>query len=616
MRQLWLTLIASLLVLVTGCRQDPVPQESSPAIPASPERATSPDSTQLEETSTSRLHELASDSNGTPSDPLAEGWEFEEFNQQANSRLKQLGKLVTSPEFKASHFAELSATSFAATELQPEDLERAYQGQVFEVERLSQDFQLSRDSTSIAAAFKPLWERFGQLQDPHFKFKVFRVSEDGDEFVTKQYVQFSGFSEGHSVEQNSTWIIGWQPNRPKGAPTIAWIELVDFEQVTSTQAGGGRLLVDCTRSVLQSVPAYESTLLPGIGHWRERLEKEFAIHNFGHHGLALGDVNGDDWDDIYVCQTGGLPNLLLIRQPDGTVVDGAAEAGVDYLDNTRSALFLDLDNDGDQDLVLSLTSGLLLAENDGAGRYRLRARIPSVREGFSLAAADYDQDGWTDLFVCVYYGAGNDVSELPLTLPYFDATNGGANHLIRNHGDWKFSEVTEAVGLDTDNRRFSFAAAWEDDDNDGDLDLLIVNDFGPNQLFRNDSGQFKDVASDIGLRDGAFGMSATWGDFDHDGRFDIYVSNMFSAAGNRVTFTERFKPDSTQETRAKYQYLARGNSLFRNRGSNHYDDVSETMRVTMGRWSWASLFVDLNNDSWEDLLVTNGFITGRDTEDL
>ena len=276
MRQLWLTLIASLLVLVTGCRQDPVPQESSPAIPASPERATSPDSTQLEETSTSRLHELASDSNGTPSDPLAEGWEFEEFNQQANSRLKQLGKLVTSPEFKASHFAELSATSFAATELQPEDLERAYQGQVFEVERLSQDFQLSRESTSIAAAFKPLWERFGQLQDPHFKFKVFRVSEDGDEFITKQYVQFSGFSEGHSVEQNSTWIIGWQPNRPNGAPTIAWIELVDFEQVTSTQAGGGRLLVDCTRSVLQSVPAYESTLLPGIGHWRERLEKEIG----------------------------------------------------------------------------------------------------------------------------------------------------------------------------------------------------------------------------------------------------------------------------------------------------------------------------------------------------
>ena len=83
-----------------------------------------------------------------------------------------------------------------------------------------------------------------------------------------------------------------------------------------------------------------------------------------------------------------------------------------------------------------------------------------------------------------------------------------------------------------------------------------------------------------------------------------------------VDIDERFKPDSTQETRAKYQYLARGNSLFRNRGSNHYDDVSETMRVTMGRWSWASLFVDLNNDSWEDLLVTNGFITGRDTEDL
>jgi hypothetical protein len=208
------------------------------------------------------------------------------------------------------------------------------------------------------------------------------------------------------------------------------------------------------------------------------------------------------------------------------------------------------------------------------------------------------------------------VSQLPLPLPYFDATNGGRNYLIRNLGNWRFEDVTSDVGLDDDNRRFSFAAAWEDYDNDGDQDLLVVNDFGPNHLYVNDQGRFRNVADQNGLRDGAFGMSATWGDYDHDGRFDIYVANMFSAAGNRITFQPQFKPDESDRMRYRFRYLARGNSLFRNLGNGTYEDVSVAMGVTMGRWSWGSLFVDLDNDSWEDLLVTNGFVTGSQKDDL
>ena len=111
-------------------------------------------------------------------------------------------------------------------------------------------------------------------------------------------------------------------------------------------------------------------------------------------------------------------------------------------------------------------------------------------------------------------------------------------------------------------------------------------------------------------------MSATLSDYDRDGLQDIYVSNMFSAAGNRVTFDPRFKPDESPETRARFQHLARGNSLFRNRGDGTFEDVSEPMGVTMGRWSWGSLFADINNDGWDDLLVANGFITGRKPDDL
>jgi hypothetical protein len=294
-------------------------------------------------------------------------------------------------------------------------------------------------------------------------------------------------------------------------------------------------------------------------------------------------------------------------------------AGVDYLDNTRSALFVDLDNDDDQDLIVALTTGLVCLENvssEGRTRFALRARFPAIRQAFSLAAADYDQDGWLDLYVCVYYGDPQSVAELPLPLPYFDATNGGANFLIRNQGQWRFADVTGQVGLDDDNCRFSMAAAWEDYDNDGDLDLMVINDFGPNQLYRYQAGRFRNVAAQVGLLDGAFGMSATFADFDRNGRMDLYVSNMFSAAGNRVTFQPRFKTELATADRARFQRLARGNSLFRNVGPDRFEDVSVSHGVTMGRWSWGSLFADLNNDGWDDLLVANGYLTGTTADDL
>jgi hypothetical protein len=433
--------------------------------------------------------------------------------------------------------------------------------------------------------------------------------------VTRQYFHISGSTAQQAREINATWQMTWTVGDEGQPPRIRSINLEQLEQVTSRVVDRS-WLVDCTQSVLGQDATYQRTLQVGVDHWLSRLEATHGIYNFGYHGLALGDVNGDGLDDLYICQSGGLPNHLFVQQPDGTLRDMAAAAQVDFLDNTRSALLIDLDNDGDQDLVLALVSGMLFLENDATGRFRLRARINRVRQAFSLAAADYDQDSRLDVYACVYYGSGEDAAELPLPMPYFDATNGGQNYLIKNLGDWKFADVTAEVGLDEDNRRFTFAATWEDYDNDGDLDLLVVNDFGPNQLYRNEAGHFRNVAQEVGLVDGAFGMSSTWGDYDHNGRMDLYVANMFSAAGNRVTFQPRFKPGETDQTRSRFRHLARGNSLFHNRDDGTFADVSVETGVTMGRWSWSSLFVDLNNDSWDDLLVTNGFVTGTQTDDL
>ena len=196
------------------------------------------------------------------------------------------------------------------------------------------------------------------------------------------------------------------------------------------------------------------------------------------------------------------------------------------------------------------------------------------------------------------------------------------NWLFRNDGKLTFTDATSQAGLDENNKRFSFAAAWEDYDNDGDIDLYVANDFGRNNLYRNDNGRFTDVAAPAGVEDVAAGMSVTWGDYNRDGRMDLYVSNMYSSAGSRVAYQRRFLPDSDQATRSLFQRHARGNSLFENlappadSSGPAFLDVSAEAAVVMGRWAWASLFVDINNDGWEDLMEANGMRTGDTADDL
>ena len=232
----------------------------------------------------------------------------------------------------------------------------------------------------------------------------------------------------------------------------------------------------------------------------------------------------------------------------------------------------------------------------------------------SAALADYDHDGFLDLYVCAYSWP---VTAAQIPRPYYDAVNGPPNVLYRSRGDGTFEDVTKKSGLNQNNNRYSFACAWGDYNNDGWPDLFVANDFGRKNLYRNNgNGAFTDVAPEAGVEDIGAGMSAAWGDFDGDGQEDLYVGNMWSSAGRRVTAQSRFKGNETQSVKSLYQRHARGNSLFRNRGDGRFDDVTLTSGVEMGRWAWCSNFLDFDNDGYEDLYVANGFITGPKVEDL
>jgi Tfp pilus assembly protein PilF/peroxiredoxin len=299
-------------------------------------------------------------------------------------------------------------------------------------------------------------------------------------------------------------------------------------------------------------------------------------------------------------------------------------AGLAVLDRTSQAIFADVDNDGDQDLTLLTRIGPMLFANDGKAVFTRRPDAFQFRQPLqgsltSAAMADYDRDGFLDLYLCAYgYFIGVSEDKAGPPNPYHDALNGSPNVLLRNDGRGRFVEVTDAVGLDHNNDRFSFAPAWGDFDGDGWPDLLVANDFGRKNLYRASaagaSPRFEDVAAAAGVEDYGAGMSATFLDYDNDGRLDLYTGNMWTAAGLRVTALAGFKPDAPAEVREIYRRHARGNSLFRNRGDGTFEDVTLEAHAAFGRWAWSSDALDFDNDGWEDLYIVNGMFTRGDDE--
>ncbi len=423
-------------------------------------------------------------------------------------------------------------------------------------------------------------------------------------------------TESHREQRVGNWQISWELFASGELRLQKW-KVLDEMRSRATAP----IFIDVAEKAFGGSLCYGSQLLHGTDYWRTVLDGASGIDIYGHNGVSIADIDDDGFDDLYVCQPAGLPNRLFRNRGDGTFEDITEQSGLGVLENTACALFADVDNDGRQDLIVVRANGPLLFLNVGEGKFRAKPDAfqfanPPQGTFTGAAIADYDRDGWLDIYFCLYsYYQGVDQYRYPM--PYYDAENGPPNFLMRNNRDGTFQDATKQSGLHQNNTRFSFCCAWGDYNGDQWPDLYVVNDFGRKNLYRNNGdGTFTDVAAQTGVEDVGAGMSVCWLDSGNNSREDLYVANMWTAAGLRISEQENFQADAGAAARALYHQHAMGNCLFRNAGDGRFEDASMRSGTTMGRWSWCSDSLDFDQDGFLDLYIANGMISGASQDDL
>ncbi len=417
------------------------------------------------------------------------------------------------------------------------------------------------------------------------------------------------------------WQLMWERSTSGEFRIRTWQAL---DETQSRYTASAPAYLDIAAAALGATASYSAQLLHGTDYWRTVLDGACGIDVYGHNGVSVGDIDGDGYDDLYICQPGGLPNRLYRNRADGTFEDITETSGVGVIENTACALIVDIDNDGRQDLIVVRASGPMLFLNQGNGKFRqkenaFRFATPPQGTFTGAAVADYDRDGWLDIYFSLYiYYQGANQYKYPS--PYYDAENGPPNFMMRNNRDGTFRDVTAETGLNQNNTRYSFCCGWNDFNRDGWPDLYVVNDFGRKNLFRNNgNGTFTDIAPQAGVEDVGAGMSVCWFDYDNnnDGTEDLYVADMWTAAGERISEQDIFKKDAPEKTRALYRKHAMGNSLFRNTAGNGgtFQDTTHTAGVGIGRWAWSSDAWDFDHDGFPDLYITNGMVSGPSRKD-
>jgi hypothetical protein len=328
-------------------------------------------------------------------------------------------------------------------------------------------------------------------------------------------------------------------------------------------------------------------------------------------GVAVLDFDQDGDEDLFVGD--GVRSILYENDGKGHFTDVTVRAGLAASDSSGIAATGvaagDVDGDGYPDLVVTDAFGpTRLFRNRRDGTFEeITASSGIVTEGptRSAAFADVNGDGNLDLFVC---GTGDYYRQMPD--PPFDANDGRRNYLFLGDGKGHFRDVSAEWGV-AKPTRWSLSCLFADFDGDGRPDLIVTNDFGLKNLYRNvDGKRFEDVTKKLGAEDRAYGMSAAWGDFDGDGRIDLYTTGTYTQwgflheyPGLPVPLPGRiFRPVAI----SWMEKMCRGNSLLLQTPSGAFEDATARSGAGRAGWNWSAVAADLDNDGNLDLYATNG----------
>jgi hypothetical protein len=367
-------------------------------------------------------------------------------------------------------------------------------------------------------------------------------------------------------------------------------------------------------------------------------------------GVAAGDVDGDGWCDLYFCGV-DRPNALFRNLGNWKFSNITAQAGVACAGLTASGCALvDLDGDGDLDLIVNTVGhGTHVFFNDGRAHFTEMAVLNNGKAGMSLALGDLDGDGFLDLYIANYrtmalmdmpsthfaFSVVNGqrflvrVNGRPVTDPEYAhryrvnakgsvEEDGEADEIYRNLGGRTFAPLpfTGGTFLDEDGRAlplppfdWGLSVMIRDLNQDGLPDIWVCNDFdSPERIWLNQGGGKFRAAPRLAFRKSShFSMGIDVADINRDGFDDVFVVDMLSRdhVMRMDMMGDRNPPVPVAgvfDNRPEHMV----NTLFLNRGDGTYAEMAQLAGLHATEWSWTPLFLDVDLDGWEDVLVANG----------
>ena len=289
-------------------------------------------------------------------------------------------------------------------------------------------------------------------------------------------------------------------------------------------------------------------------------------------GMSFFDFDEDGWDDlIYPMHN---DSILFYKNVNGTLTKIDSYI---YADGTvRQMLWVDYDNNGSLDLFISYDEDdLRLYKNDGNFNFTdetvSSGLFPSVGSPYGFSFADTDHDNDLDLYLCSYDPVSSQ------------------NKYYENQGDGTFIDKSAFYGLGNGTQP-SFIGVWFDYNNDNKIDLHVINDRigGSDALYENEGGSFTDLADSLGiLNPDQNPMSSSIADYNNDGFQDIFITD--------------FGVDLTSSGNGPFRY-----KLFENQNGTHFIDRAAAMNVDSDIFGWGALWVDYDNDGYEDIYVATG----------